>query len=110
MRALREELQGAALKRRGRKPGHAGRAALEERWANMSPTARKFAILRHTHDIADHLEQAAVDWEPNAFATALVWLDLLPDLLATRPFVKARLDFARDILGILDAEWSVDLA
>eukprot|EP00965_Chrysotila_dentata_P019905 659574-Pleurochrysis_carterae.AAC.2 len=33
-----------------------------------------------------------------------------PDLLETRPFVKARLDFARDILGILDAEWSVDLA
>eukprot|EP00965_Chrysotila_dentata_P080145 2644299-Pleurochrysis_carterae.AAC.1 len=76
----------------------------------MTPTARRMAMLRHTHDIANHLEEAAADWEPHVFAAALGWLDLLPELLETRPFVKARMDFAKDMLNILDAEWSVELA
>eukprot|EP00965_Chrysotila_dentata_P049536 1642201-Pleurochrysis_carterae.AAC.1 len=69
----------------------------------MSKTARKFAILRHTHDISMHLEAAAADWEPNSFAAALEWLDLLPDLFLTRPFVKFKIEFAREILSTLSA-------
>eukprot|EP00965_Chrysotila_dentata_P261876 6214393-Pleurochrysis_carterae.AAC.3 len=105
-----DELRVATRKKCGRKAGHAGRALLEKRWDEMTPTARRMAMLRHTHDIANHLELAAADWEPHAFAAALNWLDLLPDLLETRPFVKVRMDFAQDMLNILDAEWSVELA
>eukprot|EP00965_Chrysotila_dentata_P144900 4785128-Pleurochrysis_carterae.AAC.1 len=76
----------------------------------MTQNARRVALIRHTHDIATHLEFAAVDWEPSAFATALVWLDLLPSLLETRPFVKARMQFGRELAEVLRMEWGVELA
>eukprot|EP00965_Chrysotila_dentata_P163311 5394090-Pleurochrysis_carterae.AAC.1 len=76
----------------------------------MSQNARRVALIRHTHDIAAHLEFAAADWEPSAFASALVWLDLLPSLLQTRPFVKARMEFARELADLLRLEWGVELA
>eukprot|EP00965_Chrysotila_dentata_P162108 5353105-Pleurochrysis_carterae.AAC.1 len=63
-------------------------------------------MLRHTHAIADHLEEAAADWEPTAFATALLWLDLLPDLQATRPFATARVEFVHELTALLQAEWN----
>eukprot|EP00965_Chrysotila_dentata_P055415 1838468-Pleurochrysis_carterae.AAC.1 len=63
----------------------------------MGPAAQKRALLRHTHDIAEHLEFAAANWEPTAFATALVWLDLVPELLATQPFRKAHFEFAKEL-------------
>eukprot|EP00965_Chrysotila_dentata_P077147 2547122-Pleurochrysis_carterae.AAC.1 len=100
------ERKALSRKKMGRPAEHAGRQALEERWDGMSKTAQRFAVLRHTHDISKHLEFAAADWEPNCFAAALQWLDLLPDLLLTRPFVKFRMDFAREILSLLNAEWN----
>eukprot|EP00965_Chrysotila_dentata_P118245 3908866-Pleurochrysis_carterae.AAC.1 len=84
--------------RRGRKAGHAGRAELEARWDEMEVPARRRAMIRHTHDIAQYLEKAAADWEPSAFARALEWLDLVPDLLSTRPSAAARMEFAKELI------------
>eukprot|EP00965_Chrysotila_dentata_P037030 1232093-Pleurochrysis_carterae.AAC.1 len=76
----------------------------------MSAEAQKKAMQRHTHDIADHLELAAVDLEPTAIARALEWLDLLPELLATRPSAAARMEFGKQLASVLQAEWNVSLA
>ena len=65
---------------------------------------------RHTRVIADYLEEECHDWEPNAFAAALEWLDMLPELLSTRPLRKWRMQFARELRDILSAEWGPDLA
>eukprot|EP00965_Chrysotila_dentata_P143764 4750114-Pleurochrysis_carterae.AAC.1 len=66
---------------------------------------------RHTHDIATHLEEQAVDWElNNALADALGWLDLTPDLLSTRPFMMARMQFATEPSELLQAERNLNLA
>eukprot|EP00965_Chrysotila_dentata_P017261 572942-Pleurochrysis_carterae.AAC.1 len=60
---LQEELRELSLKPRGRKAGHAGRAALEAKWDGRSKEAQRKAMLRHTHDISKHLEFSACDWE-----------------------------------------------
>eukprot|EP00965_Chrysotila_dentata_P088418 2919996-Pleurochrysis_carterae.AAC.1 len=76
----------------------------------MGRDARRKVMLCHTHDIATYLEEAAADWEPTAFATVLEWLDLLPDLLSTRPFAAARMEFATELAKVLAAEWNIRLA
>eukprot|EP00965_Chrysotila_dentata_P228235 6196489-Pleurochrysis_carterae.AAC.6 len=110
--AAEEALRVSFLQKRGRKSGHAGRARVEERWDWMGKDARRKArMLRHTRDIADHFEEAAVDWEPTAFASALdSWLELIQDLLSTRPFVMARMEFAKELAELLQAEWNISLA
>eukprot|EP00965_Chrysotila_dentata_P189558 6173385-Pleurochrysis_carterae.AAC.2 len=108
--AAEKQIREANLQRRGRKSGHAGRAELELKWPEMGKEARRKAMLRHTRDIADYLEVAAANWEPTAFATALEWLDLLPDLFATRHFAEARMEFAQELAELLQAEWNMSLA
>eukprot|EP00965_Chrysotila_dentata_P040268 1336554-Pleurochrysis_carterae.AAC.1 len=61
------ELKEASRDTGGRPRGHAGRAALEAKWDNLSPKAQKMALYRHAFDIRCVLLGAGCeDWLPSS--------------------------------------------
>eukprot|EP00965_Chrysotila_dentata_P025504 848296-Pleurochrysis_carterae.AAC.2 len=106
---LKRRCESRSCRSRGEK-AHAGRANLEKGWDGMTQDGRLKAMLRQTRGRAGQLEDAAVDWEPTAVATALDRLDLISDLLSIRPFVMARTEFAKELAKLLQAEGNVSLA
>eukprot|EP00965_Chrysotila_dentata_P080966 2672479-Pleurochrysis_carterae.AAC.1 len=85
------EIKEAGLDRGGRPRGHAGRAQLEQRWEQMTESARRSALCRHSSDIKGALLDAGCDdWLPSCLALALRSLGLMDNLLRTKSVAEER--------------------
>ena len=109
---LAAEVASSQQELRGRPAGYAGRAAIEAKWATYGKLAsRNKAILRHKDSIVQVLKDGGcTDWLPASLAGALETAGVLDELWATKLFARRRLQFAKELAEVLQAEWNVELA